>query len=92
MSEVRSCKRMPNVNIPETEKIKLVWTHQKRRRKPSKKNDGHSCTGEEKKGAAQMEIAQQHPGRYEMTADMTENRQYWNMMVKTGPQRCGDGL
>ena len=30
--------------------------------------------------------------RYELTADMTENRQYWKMMVKTGPQRCGDGL
>ena len=31
---------MPNVNIPETEKIKLVWTHQeKRRRQPLKKND-----------------------------------------------------
>ena len=29
---------------------------------------------------------------YEMTAAMTENRQYWKMMVKTGPQRCGDGL
>ena len=24
---------------------------------------------------------------YELTADMTENRQYWKMMVKTGPQR-----
>ena len=30
--------------------------------------------------------------KYELTADMTENRQYWNMMVKTGPQRRGDGL
>ena len=31
-------KRMPNVNIPETEKIKLVWTHQEnRRRQPLKK-------------------------------------------------------
>ena len=30
--------------------------------------------------------------KYELTADMTENRQYWNMMVKTGPQRSGDGL
>ena len=30
-----------------------------------------------------------HVGR---TADMTENRQYWKMMVKTGPQRSGDGL
>ena len=30
--------------------------------------------------------------KYELTADMTENRQYWRMMVKTGPQRSGDGL
>ena len=52
MSETRSHKRMPNVHIPETEKIKLVRTHQKRRRQPLKKNDGHGRTGEEKKGAA----------------------------------------
>ena len=30
--------------------------------------------------------------KYELTADMTENKQYWKMMVKTGPQRSGDGL
>ena len=30
--------------------------------------------------------------KYEMTADMTENRQYWKMMVNIDPQRCGDGL
>ena len=30
--------------------------------------------------------------KYELTADMTENRQYLKMMVKTGPQRSGDGL
>ena len=30
--------------------------------------------------------------KYELTADMTENRQYWKMMVKTGPQRSEDGL
>ena len=29
--------------------------------------------------------------KYELTADTTENRQYWKMMVKTGPQRSGDG-
>ena len=36
-----------------------------------------------------------HPGKYdkyEMTTRITENREYWKMMVKTGPQRCGDGL
>ena len=24
--------------------------------------------------------------KYELTADMTENRHYWKMMVNTGPQ------
>ena len=27
----------------------------------------------------------------ELTAGMTENRLYWKVMVKTGPQICGDG-
>ena len=30
--------------------------------------------------------------KYELTADMTDNRQYWKMMVKTGPRRSGDDL
>ena len=30
--------------------------------------------------------------KYELTADMTENRQYWKMMVKNGSQVSGDGL
>ena len=30
--------------------------------------------------------------KYELAADMTENRQYWKMMVKSGPQRSRDGL
>ena len=30
--------------------------------------------------------------KYELTADMTENRQYYKMMVKTGPRRREDGL
>ena len=42
---------MQNVNIRETEKIQLVWPHQNKViRKPLKKSDGHSCTGEDKKG------------------------------------------
>ena len=33
---------MPNVNTPETKKVKLEWTHQgKRRRQHLKKNDRH---------------------------------------------------
>ena len=51
MSETRSYKRMQNVNIPETEKIKLVWTHQEKRRQSPKKKDGHGRAGENKKGA-----------------------------------------
>ena len=44
---------VPNVNIPETETIKLVRTYQeKRRRQLIKKNNGHGRTGEEKKRAA----------------------------------------
>ena len=27
--------------------------------------------------------------KYELTANITENRQYWKMMIKTGPQRYG---
>ena len=30
--------------------------------------------------------------KYKLTADMTENRQYWKLVVKTGPRRSGDGL
>ena len=41
---------MQNVNFPETENIKLVWTYQeKRRRQPLKKNDGHGRAEEENK-------------------------------------------
>ena len=44
---------MPNVNIPDTEKIKLVWTYQEKRRKqPLKKYDGHGRSAEEKIGEA----------------------------------------
>ena len=47
---------MPNVNVSETEKNKLVWTHQEKRRiQPLKKNDGHSCTGEEKTGGGGLD-------------------------------------
>ena len=28
--------------------------------------------------------------KYKMTHDMTENREYWKMMVKTGPHGCED--
>ena len=49
-SHTRGCQSMQNVNITETENIKLAWTHQgKRRRQPLVKSDGRGCTGGEKK-------------------------------------------
>ena len=60
---------MPNVNIPETEKIKLLWTHQvKKRRQPLNKKMMSMLVSE---------MALQHPGRYEkyeMTADKRGQR------------------
>ena len=58
---------MPNVNIPETENIKLEWTHQEqRRRQHLKKNDGHGCTGEDNKRAGGVDgDGLTKPGRYE---------------------------
>ena len=87
---------MPNVNIPEAKTIALVRTCQeKRSRQPIKKSDGHGRNGEEKKGRSRLRWTdnnREDMTKYELTADMTENRQYWKMMVKTGPRRCGDGL
>ena len=87
---------MRNVNIPGTQKIKLVCTHrEKRRRQPLKKSDGHGCTGKEKKGPPRrrwIDNTREDMKTYYLRADMTEKRQYWKLMVKTGPQRCGDGL
>ena len=50
-SETRSYNRMPNVNIPETENIKLVWTMYtsgEEKKSTSQEKYGHGCTGEEK--------------------------------------------
>ena len=66
---------MPKCNIPETEKIRLVWTHQeKRRRQPLKQNDGLVVPG---KRLVRRCMDRHHLGRYEkyeLTADMTESR------------------
>ena len=73
-----------------------VRTYQeKRRRQLIKKNDGHGRTEEDKTGRSRrrwIDNNRKDMSKYELTADMTENRQYWKMMVKTGPQRSGDGL
>ena len=87
---------MPNVNIPEAKTITLIRTCQeKRRRQHIKKNDGHGRTRDEKKGRSRLRWTdnnREDMTKYELTADMTENRQYWKMMVKTGPRISGDGL
>ena len=62
---------------------------------PYQENDGHGGTGREKKGRHRLRWTDNNREdmiKYELTADMTENRQHWKMMVKTGPRRTGDGL
>ena len=78
---------MPNVNIPERETITFVRAYQeKRRRQLIKKNNGHGRTGERTRGRPRRRwIDNNLEDMSKLTADMTENRQYWKMMVKTGP-------
>ena len=86
-------KRENRLHVAE---MRMVRTYQeKRRRKPMKTNDGHGRTGEEKTGRPRrrwIDNNREDMNKYELTADMNENRQYWKIMAKTGPQRCGDGL
>ena len=61
---------MPNVNIPQTEMIKLVWAHQEKR--ISRKMMNMVVPGKRRMGRGR-----QLPGRYEkceLTADMTGDR------------------
>ena len=87
---------MPNVNIPETETIKFVRTYQeKRKRQLIKKNMVMVVPGKRRRGRPRrrwIDNNREDMSKYELTADMTENRQYWKMMVKTGPKRSGYGL
>ena len=74
-----------------------LYGHIRRREEDnlSRKNDGHGRTGEEKKGRPRrrrIDNNREDMNKYELTADMTGDRQYWKIMVKTGPQRCGTGL
>ena len=97
MSETRSYKRMPNANIPETEKTKLVWTYITRREEDniSRKLTNMIVPGERRRGRPRwrrIDNTRDDMNKYKLTDDMTENRQYWKTMVKTGPQICGDGL
>ena len=87
---------MPNVNIPETETIKFVRTYQEKRiRQLIKKMMDMVVPGKRRRGRPRrrwIDNNREDMRKEELTADMTENRQYWKMMVKTGPQRSGDGL
>ena len=87
---------MPNVNIPETETIKF-YGHIRRREEDnlSGKSMDMVVPGKRRRGRPRrrwIDNNREDMSKYELTADMTENRQYWKMMVKTGPQRSGDGL
>ena len=64
-------------------------------RQPLKKKMEMVVTGKRRRGRPRrrwIDNNREDMNKYELTADMTENRQYWKMMLKTGPQRCRDGL
>ena len=48
--------------------------------------------GKRRGGRRWIDNNREDMSKCELTAALTENRQYWKMMVKTGPQRSGDGL
>ena len=73
---------MPNVNIPETKTIALVRTCQEKgRRQLIKKMMDVVIPGKRRRGRPRVRWTDNN------REDMTRK-----MMVKTGPQRSGDGL
>ena len=90
-SETSSYKRMPNVNNPETKKIKLVRTYQeKRRRQPlEKKMMDMVVPGKRRRGRPRrrwIDKNREDMNIYEMTAYKMENDgEDW-------PTKMGDGL
>ena len=77
---------MPNVNIPETETIKSVWIRRREEDNLSRKIMDMVVPGKRRKGRPRrrwIDNNREDMSKYELTADMTENRQYWKMMVKT---------
>ena len=90
------CQNMPNVNIPVAER--LNWYGQFRRREEdnlSRKMMEMFAQGKRRRGRSRrswINNTRDDMNKYELTADMTDNRQYGRMMVKTGTQRCGDDL
>ena len=97
MSETRSYKRMPNVNIPETEK-RLNWYGHTRRREYdnlSRKMMDMVVPGKRRRVRPTrrwIDNTREDMTIHELTENMTENRQYWKMMANTGPQRSGEGI
>ena len=60
-----------------------------RRRRPLKQGDGHGFTVEEKNGPSRrrcIDNTREDMNNYYLKTDMTDNGQYWKMMVKTGPK------
>ena len=64
-AHTRGCRRMPNVNIPETEKKIGTDISGEEKTTSRGKNVGHGRTGEQKKGVAYTEMDRQQPRRYE---------------------------
>ena len=91
-----ACQSVPNVNIPETKTITLVRKCQeKRRRQLIHTMMDMVVPGKRRRGRPKLRWTDNNRydmTKYKLTADMTENRQYWKMMVKTGPRRSEDGL
>ena len=84
---------MPNVNIPETENNKCVWTQEvRRRRQPLKKIMDTEKIRRGRPIRRWLDNIGEDMKKYEMTADLAENSQYMEMMEKTGPQTCGVGI
>ena len=70
---------------------RLNWYGHIRRREVDhlSRNDGHERIGEEKNGRPRrrwIDNNRRDMNKYELTADMSENRQNWKMMVKTSPK------
>ena len=80
---------MPNVNIPETETITLVWAYQeKRRRQHLKKNDAH--TGKRRTGRPRRRWTdnREDMDKYKLTVQEDDGKDWptktwrWSLKVK----------
>ena len=81
----RGCQSLPNVNIPETKTIALVMRREEDNL--SSKMMDVVVPGKRRRGRPRLrwiDNNREDMTKYELTADMTENRQYWKMMVSKG--------